>query len=127
MSILLFRVSLFLKNPNPAREERDFARLLFVAGHFIEVFVDTPLEVCEARNPQGLYKKARSGLIPNMVAGMGYLLAGKVDGMMLASLLSGSIPAVILSSLLAGRISADWVKRALAIVLIAIGIKTLLG
>ncbi|MDD3883436.1 MAG: sulfite exporter TauE/SafE family protein [Gallionella sp.] len=62
-----------------------------------------------------------------MVAGMGYLIAGKVDGMMLASLLSGSIPAVILGSLLAGRISADWVKRALAIVLIAIGVKTLLG
>lgn len=62
-----------------------------------------------------------------MVAGMGYLIAGKVDGLMLLSLLSGSIPAVILGSLLAGKISAHWVKRALAIVLIAIGIKTLLG
>lgn len=62
-----------------------------------------------------------------MVAGMGYLIAGKVDGMMLLSLLSGSIPAVILGSLLAGKISASWVKRVLAFVLIAIGLKTLLG
>jgi len=62
-----------------------------------------------------------------MVAGMGYLIAGKVDGMMLLSLLSGSIPAVILGSLLAGRVSAHWVKRALALVLIAIGLKTLCG
>ncbi|MDD3883435.1 MAG: sulfate adenylyltransferase subunit CysN [Gallionella sp.] len=51
---------------SPFREERDFARSLFEAGQFVEVFVDTPLEVCEARDPKGLYKKARSGLIPNM-------------------------------------------------------------
>ncbi len=35
------------------------------AGDFLEVFVDTPLEVCEQRDPKGLYKKARAGLIPN--------------------------------------------------------------
>ena len=35
------------------------------AGDFIEVFVDTPLEVCEARDPKGLYKLARQGKIPN--------------------------------------------------------------
>jgi len=51
---------------SPFREERDFARSLFEAGQFVEVFVDTPLEVCEARDPKGLYKKARNGLIPNM-------------------------------------------------------------
>jgi bifunctional enzyme CysN/CysC len=34
--------------------------------NFIEVFVDTPLEVCEQRDPKGLYKKARSGQLPNM-------------------------------------------------------------
>jgi bifunctional enzyme CysN/CysC len=39
---------------------------LIGAKHFIEVFVDTPLEVCEQRDPKGLYKKAREGLIPNM-------------------------------------------------------------
>jgi adenylylsulfate kinase len=31
------------------------------AGDFVEIFVDTPLEVCEARDPKGLYKKARAG------------------------------------------------------------------
>jgi len=51
---------------SPFREERDFARSLFEEGQFVEVFVDTPLEVCEQRDPKGLYKKARSGLIPNM-------------------------------------------------------------
>ncbi len=51
---------------SPFREERDFARSLFEAGQFVEVFVDTPLAVCEQRDPKGLYKKARSGLIPNM-------------------------------------------------------------
>lgn len=41
------------------------ARELFEAGEFIEVFVDTPLEICEARDPKGLYVKARAGLITN--------------------------------------------------------------
>lgn len=36
-----------------------------VGEHFIEVFVDTPLEECEKRDPKGLYKKARAGEIPN--------------------------------------------------------------
>jgi bifunctional enzyme CysN/CysC len=51
---------------SPFREEREFARSLFEEGQFMEVFVDTPLEVCEQRDPKGLYKKARSGQIPNM-------------------------------------------------------------
>lgn len=34
--------------------------------HLIEVFVDTPLEICEQRDPKELYKKARSGQLPNM-------------------------------------------------------------
>lgn len=51
---------------SPFRSERDFARSLFEEGQFVEVFVDTPLEVCESRDPKGLYKKARSGEIPNM-------------------------------------------------------------
>ncbi len=41
------------------------ARDLFQEGEFIEVYVDTPLEVCEARDPKGLYRKARAGLISN--------------------------------------------------------------
>jgi len=51
---------------SPFRAERDMARQLIGEKNFIEVFVDTPLAVCEQRDPKGLYKKARSGLIPNM-------------------------------------------------------------
>ena len=51
---------------SPFRRERDLARELIGAEHFIEVFVDTPLEVCEQRDVKGLYKKAREGKIPNM-------------------------------------------------------------
>lgn len=61
-----------------------------------------------------------------IVAGFGYLVAGAVDWGLLAGLLIGSIPAVIAGSRLAGRISATSVRRALAIVLIAVGIKVLL-
>jgi bifunctional enzyme CysN/CysC len=48
---------------SPFRSERRMARDLFGEGEFIEIFVDTPLEVCEARDPKGLYVKARAGLI----------------------------------------------------------------
>jgi uncharacterized membrane protein YfcA len=61
-----------------------------------------------------------------VVAGIGYLFAGMVDGFMLASLLTGSIPAVIAGSLLARRISGRWIQLALALVLISAGIKTLI-
>ncbi|TBR40342.1 MULTISPECIES: adenylyl-sulfate kinase [Dyella] len=50
---------------SPFQEERRFARELFDEGEFVEVFVDTPLEVCEQRDPKGLYHKARAGLIQN--------------------------------------------------------------
>ncbi len=43
---------------SPHRAERQMVREQLGAGRFIEVFVDTPLEVCEARDPKGLYKKA---------------------------------------------------------------------
>jgi bifunctional enzyme CysN/CysC len=51
---------------SPFRAERQMARELIGAENFIEVFVDTPLAVCEQRDPKGLYKKARSGQLPNM-------------------------------------------------------------
>ena len=51
---------------SPFRAERAMARELIGEEHFIEVFVDTPLEECEKRDPKGLYKKARRGEIPNM-------------------------------------------------------------
>ena len=49
----------------PYRSERRMAREFFADGEFLEVFVDTPLEVCEQRDVKGLYAKARAGLIPN--------------------------------------------------------------
>ncbi len=48
---------------SPFRSDRNIVRSLFEPGEFIEVFVDTPLGVCEARDPKGLYKKARRGQI----------------------------------------------------------------
>jgi adenylylsulfate kinase len=46
---------------SPYRIDRDRVRATLAAGDFIEIFVDAPLEVCEARDPKGLYKKARAG------------------------------------------------------------------
>ena len=50
---------------SPYRAERDMAKSLFEADDFLEIFVDTPLSVAEARDPKGLYKKARRGELPN--------------------------------------------------------------
>jgi bifunctional enzyme CysN/CysC len=50
---------------SPFRAERRMARDLFADGDFIEVFVDTPLVVCEARDVKGLYAKARAGQLRN--------------------------------------------------------------
>ena len=50
---------------SPFRAERRAARGLFAEGQFVEVFVDTPIEECERRDPKGLYAKARSGALPN--------------------------------------------------------------
>lgn len=46
---------------SPYRRDRDAVRASMGAGDFIEIFVDAPLEVCEKRDPKGLYKKARAG------------------------------------------------------------------
>jgi bifunctional enzyme CysN/CysC len=46
---------------SPFRSERDMARELVAADEFLEVFVDAPLWVAEARDPKGLYRKARAG------------------------------------------------------------------
>ncbi|WP_033067667.1 sulfate adenylyltransferase subunit CysN [Thalassospira australica] len=50
---------------SPFKSERQLARSLVEEGEFIEVFIDTPLEVCEQRDVKGLYKKARAGEIAN--------------------------------------------------------------
>ncbi len=55
---------------SPYRRDRDAVRRLVESngkvGDFIEVFVDTPLDVCETRDPKGLYKKARAGQLKGM-------------------------------------------------------------
>ncbi len=51
---------------SPFRSERRGARALVGEDEFIEVYVDTPLAVCEARDPKGLYKLARTGKLPNL-------------------------------------------------------------
>ena len=48
---------------SPFAEDRMMARTKLEEGEFIEVFIDTPIEICESRDPKGLYKKARSGEI----------------------------------------------------------------
>ena len=50
---------------SPFRAEREMARTLFEEGEFIEIFIDTSLEICEQRDPKGLYRKARAGEIKN--------------------------------------------------------------
>jgi bifunctional enzyme CysN/CysC len=50
---------------SPFRRERRMAKEIAGDIKFIEVFVDTPLEICEARDPKGMYAKARRGEIPN--------------------------------------------------------------
>jgi len=50
---------------SPYREDRDMVRQLVSDGEFIEIYVNAPLDVCEERDPKGLYKKARAGEIKN--------------------------------------------------------------
>ncbi len=50
---------------SPYREDRDAVRALMGGDDFIEVFIDTPVVLCEERDPKGLYAKARTGEIPN--------------------------------------------------------------
>lgn len=48
---------------SPSREMRDLARSIVGAEDFIEIYINAPIEVCEARDVKGLYQKARAGLI----------------------------------------------------------------
>jgi len=50
---------------SPFCKDRELVRELVNSDEFIEIFVDTPLEICEQRDPKGLYQKARDGKIPN--------------------------------------------------------------
>ncbi len=51
---------------SPFESDRQLVRELVADGEFIEVFVDTPLTECEQRDPKGLYKKARAGIVSNV-------------------------------------------------------------
>lgn len=51
---------------SPFRREREMARELIGTENFIEVYVETSLDVCEQRDVKGLYKKARAGQLPNL-------------------------------------------------------------
>jgi bifunctional enzyme CysN/CysC len=51
---------------SPFRAERQMVREMLPAGEFVEIFIDTPLEVAESRDVKGLYKKARAGELKNM-------------------------------------------------------------
>ncbi len=63
VAFLMFEAGLIVITSliSPFRADRDAARALFASGQFIEVHVDAPIEVIEARDPKGLYKKAREG------------------------------------------------------------------
>lgn len=50
---------------SPFRNEREMARSVVDEHEFLEIFVDTPVSVCESRDPKGLYRKARRGELAN--------------------------------------------------------------
>ena len=63
----------FVALVSPYRADRETAAALFEPGEFLEVYVDTPVEVCSERDPKGLYAKAAAGNLPNMTGvGQGY-------------------------------------------------------
>ena len=51
---------------SPFKREREMAKELIGTDYFVEVYVSTPVDVCEQRDVKGLYKQARAGKIPNM-------------------------------------------------------------
>ena len=63
---------------SPYADDREQARSLFPDGDFAEVWIKTPAEVCAARDPKGLYKKAAAGALPNLT-GIGQDYESPVD------------------------------------------------
>jgi len=53
---------------SPFKVDRDHSREQFGSDEFIEVWVKTPAEICAQRDPKGLYKKAKSGALPNLTS-----------------------------------------------------------
>jgi bifunctional enzyme CysN/CysC len=65
---------------SPYRSDRETAKALFDPGSFLEVYIDTPVEVCAERDPKGLYAKAAAGSLPNMTGvGQTYELPSNPD------------------------------------------------
>ena len=50
---------------SPFQSEREYAKSILEEGEFVEIFIDTPIEICQERDPKGLYKKALKGEIKN--------------------------------------------------------------
>jgi len=66
-------VVVFVALVSPYRTDRETAAALFGEDEFLEVYVNTPVEVCAERDPKGLYAKAAAGNLPNMTGvGQGY-------------------------------------------------------
>ncbi len=66
-------VVVFVALVSPYRTDRETAAALFGKNEFLEVYVNTPVEVCAERDPKGLYAKAAAGNLPNMTGvGQGY-------------------------------------------------------
>jgi len=59
-------IVVFVALVSPYRADRETAAALFDQGEFLEVYIDTPVEVCAERDPKGLYAKAAAGNLPNM-------------------------------------------------------------
>ena len=75
---------------SPFRSERRMAREMLPDGEFLEIYINTPLEICEQRDPKGLYKKARSGELANFT-GVDSLYEAPENPEMVCD--AGSIPA----------------------------------
>src|SRR6056297_3008207 len=70
----------FVALVSPYRSDREAAASLFGDEEFLEVYVDTPVEVCAERDPKGLYAKAAAGDLPNMTGvGQGYQVPESPD------------------------------------------------
>lgn len=79
---------------SPFRADRDAVRKLFPEGSFVEVYVNTPLEVCESRDVKGLYAKARAGVISDFT-GISSPYEAPLNAEVVIDTVSNSIPVCV--------------------------------
>ncbi|MGE0315493.1 MAG: sulfate adenylyltransferase subunit CysN [Lautropia sp.] len=79
---------------SPFVREREMARELLGRDRFVEVYVDTPLAVCEQRDVKGLYRKARDGRLPNL-SGIGSPYEAPLQPDFVASTVADGVPAIV--------------------------------